>query len=88
MLKEGQPPERVANLRHFCKTCGCHLWAWAPLYPTWVYPLASAIDTPLPDPPERCGCGARRLAAADHGGRPILGLRCPANPDMLPYVEQ
>jgi hypothetical protein len=41
------------NLRHFCKHCGSYLWAWAPKYAQWIYPFASAIDTPLPTPPER-----------------------------------
>ena len=29
------------------------LWAWAPDWPELVHPFASAIDTPLPAPPER-----------------------------------
>jgi hypothetical protein len=38
--------------RHFCKHCGSALWLWGPAWPHWVYPLASAIDTPRPQPPE------------------------------------
>jgi len=38
--------------RHFCKKCGSALWAWDPRWPQWVYPFASAIDTPLPKPME------------------------------------
>ena len=38
--------------RHFCKKCGSALWAWDPSWKEWVYPFASAIDTPLPRPPE------------------------------------
>ena len=38
--------------RHFCRTCGSALWISDPLWPQWVYPFASAIDTPLPTPPE------------------------------------
>jgi hypothetical protein len=38
--------------RHFCSKCGSALWAWDPRWAEWVYPLASAIDTPLPKPPE------------------------------------
>jgi hypothetical protein len=34
--------------RHFCKKCGSALWAWDPQWKQWVYPFASAIDTPLP----------------------------------------
>ena len=24
--------QKVDNLRHFCRVCGSHLWAWAPCY--------------------------------------------------------
>jgi hypothetical protein len=39
--------------RHFCKHCGTMLWNYNPRYGSWFYPFASAIDTPLPVPPER-----------------------------------
>ena len=40
--------------RYFCKLCGSHLWTWAPSSPGEINPVASAIDTPLPeDLPER-----------------------------------
>lgn len=39
--------------RHFCKRCGSHLWVSDPRWRQWVYPFASAIDTPLPRPRER-----------------------------------
>ena len=38
--------------RHFCAKCATALWAWDPRWKDWVYPFASAIDTPLPKPPE------------------------------------
>jgi hypothetical protein len=38
--------------RHFCAKCGSALWVWDPRWAEWVYPFASAIDTPLPKPPE------------------------------------
>ena len=38
--------------RHFCGTCGSALWLWDPRWPELVHPFASAIDTPLPAPPE------------------------------------
>eukprot|EP00884_Botryococcus_braunii_P006489 jgi/Botrbrau1/15841/Bobra.40_1s0025.1 len=41
------------NLRHFCRVCGTHLYAWCPQYAPYVYPCASAIDTPLPEAPYR-----------------------------------
>ena len=37
--------------RHFCGRCGSGLWLADPRWPEWVYPFASAIDTPLPRPP-------------------------------------
>lgn len=37
--------------RYFCKECGCHLYAWSERWPDLVHPVASCIDTPLPEPP-------------------------------------
>ncbi len=39
--------------RNFCGACGSALWIEDPRWPEWIYPFASAIDTPLPIPPER-----------------------------------
>ncbi len=38
--------------RHFCTKCGTALWLSDPSWPDLVHPLASAIDTDLPVPPE------------------------------------
>ncbi len=38
--------------RHFCTRCGSHLWAFNPAWPELIHPVAGAIDTPLPVPPE------------------------------------
>ena len=38
--------------RHFCSRCGSALWIADAEWPEWIYPFASAIDTPLPKPPE------------------------------------
>jgi hypothetical protein len=38
--------------RRFCSRCGSALWLWDPRWPELVHPFASAIDTPLPEPPE------------------------------------
>jgi hypothetical protein len=38
--------------RHFCGLCGSALWLWDPRWPALIHPFASAIDTPLPAPPE------------------------------------
>ncbi len=39
--------------RRFCRCCGSALWVWDPRWPELLHPFASAIDTPLPTPPER-----------------------------------
>ncbi|MBC58504.1 MAG: alanine acetyltransferase [Confluentimicrobium sp.] len=39
--------------RKFCGLCGSALWVWDPRWPELLHPHASAIDTPLPVPPER-----------------------------------
>ena len=38
--------------RFFCRDCGSPLWAADPRWPEWIYPYASAVETPLPSPPE------------------------------------
>ena len=49
---QSEPYQSPAE-RHFCGDCGTHLWLWDPRWPDLIHPLASAIDTPLPVPPER-----------------------------------
>ena len=49
---DAEPTESAAR-RHFCSRCGSHLWLFDPRWPELVHPLAAAIDTPLPIPPER-----------------------------------
>jgi len=44
---------RGGGERHFCPKCGSALWVWDKHWPEWIYPFASAIDTPLPVPKER-----------------------------------
>jgi hypothetical protein len=39
--------------RHFCGTCASALWVFDPRWPELVHPFASAVDTPLPNPPEK-----------------------------------
>ena len=41
------PPERI-----FCQSCGSALWVFDPRWPDLIHPFASAIDSPLPEPPE------------------------------------
>jgi hypothetical protein len=44
--------EESSAERRFCARCGSALWLWDPGWPELVHPHASAIDTPLPEPPE------------------------------------
>ena len=48
-MADGEPS---TARRHFCARCGSALWLWDPTWPGLVHPHASAIDTPLPTPPE------------------------------------
>ncbi|TLX54656.1 GFA family protein [Stutzerimonas nosocomialis] len=53
MVDDGDGKASVSDgQRHFCKQCGSALWLWDPNWPDLVHPHASAIDTPLPVPPE------------------------------------
>lgn len=38
--------------RHFCKHCGTMMWNHNSRHADWIYLFASAVDTPLPTPPE------------------------------------
>lgn len=44
---------RSSGQRHFCKHCGSALWLFDPEWPDLVHPHASAIDSDLPEAPER-----------------------------------
>ncbi len=50
--KKGETPELSPMERRFCMKCGSGLWCWDPRWPELIHPFASAIDTPLPKPPE------------------------------------
>lgn len=50
--KEGKRATRSKAERRFCLKCGSALWLWDPRWPELIHPHASAIDTPLPKPPE------------------------------------
>lgn len=39
--------------RQFCGDCGSHLWLYDPRWPELIHPVAAAVDTPLPVPPDR-----------------------------------
>lgn len=52
MREEGQRAKRSKAERKFCLQCGSALWLWDPRWPELIHPHASAIDTPLPKPPE------------------------------------
>jgi hypothetical protein len=52
-LKNGEAESSLSPAqRSFCKHCASALWVWDPRWPELVHPFASAIDTPLPVPPE------------------------------------
>lgn len=50
--EEGKRAKRSKAERSFCLKCGSALWLWDPRWPELIHPQASAIDTPLPKPPE------------------------------------
>jgi hypothetical protein len=49
----GERSYQSSGERNFCKVCGSGLWLFDPGWPELVHPFASAMDTPLPAPPER-----------------------------------
>ncbi len=52
-IEEDGKRRTSSGQRHFCKHCGSALWLYDPDWPELIHPHASAIDTPLPVPPER-----------------------------------
>ncbi len=50
-INEQRNPSSVR--RHFCGHCGSALWVYDPDWPELIHPFASAVDTPLPKPPEK-----------------------------------
>lgn len=50
--KDGPGTHTSSARRYFCGRCGSALWLWDPTWPELVHPHASALDTPLPRPPE------------------------------------
>lgn len=48
----GKKTYQSSGERNFCKVCSSGLWLWDPEWPDLIHPFASAIDTPLPIPPE------------------------------------
>ena len=67
--------------RRFCARCGSALWVSDRRWPDLVHPFASAIDTPLPEPPEcehimlgsKAGLGPRRRAPEGAALRRLSG---------------
>ena len=56
--------------RRFCSRCGSALWVWDPRWPDLIHPFASAIDTPLREPPEseHMMLGSKANWVRDEGG--------------------
>lgn len=53
IIEENHKKEKSTGQRHFCGKCGSCLWIYDPSWPDLLHPFASAIDTPLPKPPEK-----------------------------------
>jgi hypothetical protein len=63
--------EPSSGQRHFCARCGSALWLYDPTWPDLIHPHASAIDTPLPTPPENVHMMlGSRAAWVEPEGRP------------------
>ena len=78
----GAAPEVSPAERNFCGRCGSHLWLWDPRWPELVHPLAAAIDTPLPAPPERTHL---MLASKAAWVEPVIG---PQDQQFAEYPEE
>jgi hypothetical protein len=54
-IEDDEHPQRDVSTgeRNFCRRCGSALWLYDPTWPELVHPFASAIDTDLPEPPQR-----------------------------------
>lgn len=52
LVEESGEAHESSGERNFCRHCGSALWLWSPSWPELIHPFASAIDTPLPAPPE------------------------------------
>ena len=50
--KQTDELKQSPGMRYFCRECGSPLWAADPRWQQWIYPYASAVQTPLPVPPE------------------------------------
>lgn len=62
--------ETSTGQRHACARCATALWLFDESWPDLIHPLASAVDTPLPRPPERVHL---MLADKPDWGRPRSG---------------
>ena len=51
-IPDGAGHRISAHERHFCSQCGAHLWAFHPDWPELIHPVAGAIDSELPAPPQ------------------------------------
>ena len=70
--------------RHFCAKCASAFWVWDPRWAEWVYPFASAIDTPLTQAARRRIDHARlrgALVGRAEGSRPPAFSRVPERVD-------
>lgn len=52
MHADGGTPHLSSAERSFCGKCGSGLWLFSDDYPELIHPLASAVDSALPVPPQ------------------------------------
>lgn len=82
LMGEGDKRQASTGQRHFCGRCGSALWLYDPSWPALVHPHASAIDTPLPVPPEHVHMMlGSRATWAEVEGRP-QDVQVDAYPDV------
>lgn len=82
LLERDGKPHRSEHCRYFCGACGSHLWAQHDDWPELVHPVAGAIDTELPEPPEyvHMMVGSKRSWVAVEG-KPT-DTKCDAYPEQ------
>ncbi len=80
LREPGKRTRRSPGERWFCGECGSHLYVLDPRWPDGVWPNAAALDTPLPEPPER----VHLMLEAKPAWVPVLGRgrRFPGYPDV------
>lgn len=66
--------------RKFCRECGSHLWAFNSRWPDLLHPVAGAIDSELPAPPEH----VHMMVGSKASWAPVEGKAGDARYDAYP----